>query len=131
MLAGRPDKEVIFSEPGYAAEAKEGFAWTGWPGPVYHARANEKQVEIELKVPAGVAGKVRVFIIDADKFKGGRKETLSIAGKEVGAFDNFVAGKWIEQPLTADDTRSGKVTITATNAREGSNVVISIVEWVD
>jgi hypothetical protein len=131
MLAGRPEKEVIFAEPGYAAESKEGFAWIGWPAAVYHARASEKQVEIELKVPAGAAGKVRVFIIDADKFKGGRKEAISIAGKEVGAFDNFVAGKWIEQPLTADDTRSGKVIITATNAREDANAVVSIVEWVE
>ena len=131
MLAGRPEKEVIFAQPGYAAECPQGFAWANWTGPVYYARADDKQVQIDLKVPAGAVGKVRVFILDPDKHQGGRKETIHIAGKEVGTFDNFGAGKWIEQPLTADDTRDGKVTITATNAREGSNAVISIVEWVE
>ena len=86
---------------------------------------------MELHVPARAAGKVRVFILDANKFQGGRKETVRIGGKEAGTFDQFEAGKWIEQPLTAEDTRSGKVTITATNARVDANAVISIVEWVN
>ena len=57
MLCGRPEKEVIFSEPGYAAKAKSGFTYAGWPPPAYHCRADEREVTIDLTVPAKTAGK--------------------------------------------------------------------------
>jgi hypothetical protein len=129
--AGRPKQEILLAEPGFSAKCPQGFAWSGWPADVYHARADNQQVQIELSVPPGSAGKVRVFIIDPDEFQGGRQETLAIAGKNAGTFDKFVDGKWIERPLTADDTRTGKITVTATNARNTGNAVISIVEWVE
>ncbi len=42
MLCGRPEKEVIFAEPGFGAEAKQGYAYDGWGLPVYHCRADNK-----------------------------------------------------------------------------------------
>jgi len=131
MLAGRPEKEVIFAEPGYGAIAKKGFSYAGWGAPVYHCRADEKDVQIELTVPKGAEGKVRVYVIDPDEFQGGRKQEVTIAGTSLGVIEKFQDGRWLEQRLDSGDTAGGKVLIEAHNAREGSNAVISIVEWVE
>jgi hypothetical protein len=48
MLCGRPHREVVFAEPGYAAVAKTGYAYNGLNRPVYHCRASDKTVEIQL-----------------------------------------------------------------------------------
>jgi hypothetical protein len=129
MLCGRPDKEVIFAEPGYGAVVKQGFAYAGWSMPVYHARADEKEVRIELDVPKGSAGIVRVYVIDPDEYQGGRKEKVIIAGHELPVLGGFVEGRWVEQAVSAGETREGKVLVQAVNAREEGNAVISIVEW--
>jgi D-arabinan exo alpha-(1,3)/(1,5)-arabinofuranosidase (non-reducing end) len=131
MLCGRPDKEVVFAEPGYSATARQGYAWSGWGFPVYHARADNDEVVIALNVPQGRQGKVRVYVIDPDNFEGGRKEKLSIAGEPLGLIEGFQEGRWLEKSLSSEQTASGQVLIRATNARRGSNAVISIVEWVE
>ena len=77
VLCGRPEKEVVFAEPGYAAAAKKSYAWNGWGLPVYHCRAGNDEVEIELSVPKGTKGTVRLYIIDPDNFEGGRKRRCS------------------------------------------------------
>jgi hypothetical protein len=130
MLCGRSHREVVYAEPGYAAVAKAGYAYNGWNRPVYHCRASDKTVEIELAVPKNAIGTVRLYVIDLDHFFGGRKQTVTVAGKSLGMIDDFQDGRWLEQPLTAADTTSGKILIQAANAREGSNAVISMVEWV-
>jgi Protein of unknown function (DUF2961) len=129
MFCGRPNKEVIFAEPGYSAAAKTGFAWNGWPLPTYFARAGDKETEIELTVPKGTAGTVRVYVIDPDNFEGGRKEQVFVAGDDLGTVANFQSGKWLEHPVTAAQTADGKVLVRAVNARTGSNAVLSIIEW--
>jgi hypothetical protein len=130
MLCGRPRKEVIFAEKGYAATATKGFAYDGWTPPVYHARAGDDETAIELTVPKGAAGLVRVFVIDPDSFEGGREETVSVAGQDLGTVRKFEEGKWLERPVGSDQTADGKVLVRAVNARKGSNAVISIIEWV-
>ena len=130
MLCGRPGQEVILAEAGYAGAAKKGFAWSGWAPPVYHARAANDSLELELTVPKGASGVVRIFVIDSDNFEGGRKERLSVGDHDLGAVENFQDGKWLEQNLTSDQTADGRVIVRAVNARKGSNAVISIVEWV-
>ncbi len=131
VRCGRPGQEITFAEPGYGATVQKGFAWSGWGLPVYYARAGEKEVAIELAVPKNQAGLVRVYVIDPDNFKGGRKERLIIADQELGPFEKFQEGKWLEQPVTGDQTAEGKVLVQALNARQGSNAVISIIEWVE
>ena len=130
MLCGRPGKEVIFAEPNYDAVVKKGYAWSGWSLPVYHARAGNDEAVVELTVPKGAAGMLRVFVIDPDSFEGGRKQKMSLAGEDLGLVQGFQDGKWLEQPVTSDKTADGKVLVRAANARTGSNAVISIVEWV-
>ena len=131
MLCGRPGKEVIFAEPGYAAKVKTGYAWSGWGPPIYYARAGNEATELELTVPKGAGGLVRVFVIDPDSFEGGRKEQVWVAGDDLGTVEKFQDGKWLEHPVSAGQTADGKVLVRAVNARKGSNAVISIIEWVE
>jgi hypothetical protein len=128
---GRPGKEVVFAVPGYSAESRQGFSWNGWSGDVFHARADNHEVRVQLTVPKGAAGTVRVYIIDPDNFGGGRKQSVVIAGQTFGPFDNFQAGRWIKCPISAEKNPSGKVDISAINENPGANAVLSLIEWVE
>ena len=130
MLCGRPGKELVFAEPGYGATAKNAFAWSGWGLPVYYARAGNEEAALELTVPKGTAGLVRVYVIDPDNFEGGRKQRVFVAGDDLGVVEKFQDGKWLEHPVSAAQTADGKVVVRAVNTRKGSNAVISIIEWV-
>ena len=131
MLCGRPEKEVIFAEPAYSAKVTKGYAWNGWGLPVYHARAGNDEVEIELTVPKGAQGTVRLYVIDPDNFEGGRKQQMTIAGESLGLIEKFTEGRWLERRVGPEQTADGKVLLHAANARKGGNAVISIVEWVE
>jgi len=131
MLCGRPEKEVIYAEPGFAAEAKSGYAWDGWNLPVYHCRADDEELHIELTVPRNTGGLLRLYVIDPDSFEGGRRQSVRVAGKSLGLIENFQNGRWLTQRITAHQTSAGKVLIQARNERSGSNAVISTIEWVE
>jgi len=130
MLCGRSEREVIYAEPGFAATAKSGYKWDGWSLPVYHCRAADEKLEIELTVPKGIKGAVRLYLIDPDNFEGGRKQAMTVAGSSLGLIEAFQEGHWLEQKVSSSDSAEGKVLIEARNARQGSNAVISIIEWV-
>jgi hypothetical protein len=87
-------------------------------------------MELELTVPKGAAGLVRVYLIDPDNFEGGRKQKVVVAGDDLGTLEQFQEGKWLEHAVSAAQTADGKVVIRAVNARKGANAVISIIEWV-
>jgi hypothetical protein len=131
LLCGRPGQELIHAAAGYGAAIQKGYAWSGWGLPVYHARAGDDEAAVELTVPKGATGLLRVFIIDPDNFEGGRQEKLSLAGQEFGPLTGFQEGKWIEGRVGAGQTAEGKVLVRAINARKSSNAVISIIEWVE
>jgi hypothetical protein len=131
MFCGRPGKEIILAEPGYAASVRVGEAWDGWTPPMYHCRSSKNSVEIEVAVPPNVEGTLRAYVIDADNFQGGRKQTVSIAGKSFGSIEHFQEGRWIERPLTKQETAAGKVLVRATNENPEANAVVSIIEWVE
>jgi hypothetical protein len=130
MLCGRPEREVIYAKQGFAAEAKTGYTFDGWGLPVYHCRADDQELQIELTVPKRARGTVRLYVIDPDNFQGGRKQTVRVAGKSLGLVENFQEGRWLERQITPDESADGKVLIQARNARQGSNAVISIIEWI-
>ncbi|MGE5296913.1 MAG: hypothetical protein ACM3VT_18990, partial [Solirubrobacterales bacterium] len=96
--------------------------------PVYHCRADNERLQIELGVPKNVAGLVRVYVIDPDNFEGGRKEIVTVAGKSLGVVEKFQEGRWLEQRISSQDTAEGRLLVEARNARTGSNAVISIIE---
>lgn len=128
MLCGHQNNEVLFAEPGYGAKVVRGYKWNGWGLPVSHCRADNEEVHIDLAVPPRTKGKIRVYVIDPDNFEGGRKQRIVIGscGTDV---EKFIEGRWIEMDLNEDDTVTGIVSIRATNARKGSNAVISKIEW--
>ncbi len=130
MLCGRKQQEIIYAEDGYEATVKQGFRWDGFPPPVYHCLADEKELIFELTVPPQTEGTLRLFAIDADNFQGGRKEEIAVNEKSLGILENFQEGRWLECPLSAQETFSGKILIRARNLRKDANAVISIVEWV-
>lgn len=130
MFCGRPGKEIIFAAPDFGATVKKGFAWNGWDMPVYYARADDQEVQIELSVPKNAAGRLRIFVIDPDEFQGGRKEKILVAGDEVGTIANFEEGKWLDYTVRPDQTADGRILIKAVNAREDSNAVISRIDWI-
>jgi len=131
MRCGRPEKEIIFAENGYGAEVKKGYSYDGWPAPNYHCRGDDQNIDIELTVPKGTSGLVRLFMIDPDQFQGGRREEVFVAGQSIGVVTDFTEGKWLQHLVRADQTGSGKVPIRITNANKESNAAISIIEWVE
>lgn len=131
MLCGRPEREIIYAESGFSAAAKTGYTFDGWGLPVYHCRADDQELQIELTVPERTRGTVRLYVIDPDDFEGGRKQTVRVAGKSLGLVEGFQEGRWLEQQITPNESADGKVLIQARNARQGSNAVISIIEWIE
>ncbi|MEW6234493.1 MAG: glycoside hydrolase family 172 protein [Candidatus Omnitrophota bacterium] len=131
MLCGRPQKEVIFAEEGYGAETKKGYSWDGFRPPVYHCRADDKELIIELTVPPRSVGTVRLYAIDADQFKGGRKQEVWVGKTSLGVIEHFEEGRWLECPVSSDESALGRLYIRAQNKRDAANAVLSIVEWVE
>ncbi len=135
MFCGCAAKEVVYAEPGYSIGAISGEAFDRWPLPNYHCRASDRplnsNMDIELLVPAGAEGTVRLLVADPDKPSGGRKQEVFVAGKSLGIVENFQDGRWLQQPLTKQDTATGKILIRAKNLKEGANAVISKIEWVE
>jgi hypothetical protein len=130
MLCGRTNQEVVFAQPGFGAKATKGYAWQGWGLPVYHCRAANDTVEIELTVPPRTTGTVRIYVVDPDNFEGGRKQQVVVGERTHATIEQFGEGRWIEAKVTADQTADGKLLVQAVNARTGSNAVLSIIEWV-
>jgi len=131
MLCGRPEKEVVFAAPGYAAAVRVGEPYDSFALPVYHCRSSKTEAEIEVTVPAHVEGTLRAYVIDADNFCGGRRQTVTIAGKSFGLIENFQDGRWLERHLTKQETADGKVSLRVKNEKPEANAVISIIEWVE
>jgi hypothetical protein len=131
MLCGRSRGELVFAEPGYSASATEGCSFEGWPLPVFHCRAGNDTARVELSVPKGKSGTVRIFVIDPDRFEGGRRQVVTVAGRVVAELDQFEEGRWLEARIEAADTAKVKVAVVAKNARQGANVVLSVIEWVE
>lgn len=131
VLCGRKAGEAVFAEPDYGATPKGGYAWEGWAFPVYHARADAKAFEVEVTVPKGAKGKLRMYVIDPDNFEGGRKQRLFVGSKDLGVMEQFQEGKWVETLLDSAETSSGKVLVRAQNEKSNSNAVLSILEWVE
>ena len=130
MLCGRPKREIIYAEEGFSATVITGYTFDGWGLPVYHCRAGDQELQIELTVPKKTRGTVRLFVIDPDNFEGGRKQTVRIADKSLGLIENFQEGRWLEQHFTPNESANGYILIQARNVQQNSNAVISIIEWI-
>lgn len=131
MRCGDVGNELPVAKQGYDARVLKGFtsAWgPKWVPPVYHCRASETEVGIELTVPKGSHGTLRMYVIDPDQFFGGRRQEILVNGASLGTIDKFEAGRWIERPYTGEETKDGHLRIQVVNRLGQGNAVISIVE---
>lgn len=108
---------------------KKGYAFQGWPTQVNHCWADYDSLEFDLTCPKGSAGTLKLFIIDGDNLAGGREESLTVAGRLIGSYKDFQSGKWIEVPISASDTASGRISVMAKNLKPGGNAVVSVVKF--
>ncbi|MBN1853937.1 MAG: DUF2961 domain-containing protein [Pirellulales bacterium] len=131
MLLGRPEREVIYAAGGFQAEVTQGYAYAGWPMPIYHCRASENHVEIVLTVPPNATGILRLFVIDPDHFQGGRSQEVAMDGGPGERIDHFHDGRWLEYKVTAEQTADRKLVIQARNTKPNSNAVVSVLEWIE
>lgn len=67
--------------------------------------------------------------MDGDNFQGGRSETVSVDGKSLGTFSNFHLGTWVTADVTSAETASGQIDVEIADARSGSNVAVSEVDF--
>ncbi len=130
---GLSTAETVFHEPGYSITMSPTNVqqWVIWPGDTFYCRMAPRQFEVDVNLPKGAAGTLRLYITDPDNFQGGRKETIVVGGETVGTFENFQQGRWIDVPVSPEKTADGKLSIEVINARRGSNAVLSDIVWIE
>jgi hypothetical protein len=129
---GLSSAETLYNAPGYSITIDPKIQqWVIWPDPFFYGRMAPRQFEADLNMPKGVSGTLRLYITDPDNYQGGRKETIVVGGDTVGTFENFQQGRWIDVSVSSDKTADGKLPIKIINAREGSNVVLSDIMWIE
>jgi hypothetical protein len=129
VACGDPRADVEFVQDGFNCYLVQGRSWSGWQGETPFCWHHEKVVEAIVECPKNADGTLRLYIVDPDRFQGGRKQRVFVTGKEVGYYDDFQNGIWIEVPIDARQTREGTISIKIENAREGANAVVSKIEF--
>jgi hypothetical protein len=130
LNCGSAKGDVEFAAPGWDFVFRKGYAYSGWPTQINHCWADHDSLEFDIICPKGASGTLKLFIIDGDNLAGGRKESVTVAGKLVGEYDSFQSGRWIEVPILAADTAAGRVPVVIKNLKVGANAVVSIVRFV-
>lgn len=130
-MLGYTPQEIWQADQGYGCALDHGYEYNGWPvtAPATYCWADPQSLQFHVTVPAGVSGTIRLFLVDADNYQGGRTETVHVDGQTVGTFANFQQGKWIEANVTSADTADGRINVEVDNARQGSNVAVSEVAF--
>jgi Protein of unknown function (DUF2961) len=132
LCCGFPGGEMIYSEPGYSVSwIGQSEQWSGWDNDTYYCRQDSKELGIQLNLPKRVKGVLRLYIIDPDNYDGGRKESVVVGGKTLGIYDHFQDGRWIEAPVSSDETADGKLSVRIVNAQDTANAVVSKIEWIE
>ncbi len=123
--------DIVYLAKGWDFRFRKGYSFAGWPTEVNHCWADYDSLEFDLLCPKDVAGTLKLYIIDGDNFHGGRKQSISVAGRLLGEYESFGNGRWVEVPATAADTASGRVSVVAKNLKPEANAVISLVRFVE
>jgi hypothetical protein len=129
VACGDPHADLEFVQEGFDCYLVNGRSWSGWQGETSFCWHHEKAVEAMVECPKNAEGTLRLYIVDPDRFMGGRKQRVFVAGKEVGRYDDFQEGVWIEVPIDAQQTREGTILIRIENTRKDSNAVVSRIEF--
>jgi hypothetical protein len=131
MLCGRPGKQIVLAAPGFDVRIPQGHDWAGWPPPVYHALSDDVDLQVELTVPTGSAGTLRLYVIDPDNFGDGRVEQVIVDEQPLGEVKGFQQGRWLELKVGKDMSSDGLVSIHVRNQNPKGNAVLSIIEWLE
>jgi hypothetical protein len=125
---GNEGNQVDVIEQGYSYRLMAGNHHDGWGAPAARSYCwAGDEVRLELTVPRGTPGKVRLFFLDPD---GGRKQRLFVQGKDYGEFENLThEGKWVEVRLIGVDTKDGVIDVRLQKLA-GVNAVLSTVEFI-
>ncbi len=134
MKCGITGNEIVHADKGFSACVEQGFvsAWgPHWLPPVYHCRAHETELRIRLNVPKRVTGKLRLYLIDPDRFYGERKQEIKVDGVSLGSVENFAEGRWLDYDVPKSATKDGSIIIQVVNLKKEGNAVLSLIEWKD
>ena len=82
------------------------------------------------RAPKGSVGTLRLYLVDQDRFYGGREEEVFVDGQSLGTVSDFQVGKWVECAVSAAMTEDGVVPVVVKNKKGEGNCVISRVAWV-
>ena len=100
-----------------------------FPTEITHCWVDAKRVEFEVQCPKGARGTLKLFILDGDNV--GRKESVTVAGRKIGEYENFQQGRWVEAPISAADTAQGRIGVAIENLKPGSTAVVSQIHFVE
>src|SRR5262249_35687632 len=119
--------------PGYDYQVLQGSPFDGWGPPAgkSHAWLDKDKVHFVVKVPAGVAGVLRLHAVDGDSnnmlF---RTQKLLVEGREIASQAVFHGAGVVELvEISSKDTADGKVEVLLQNTQPKLTAVISTIEF--
>jgi hypothetical protein len=124
------NQEVLISK-GYGYTLLQGSSFNGWPRTAArtHAWVDATMVRVEVVVPPGTAGTLRLFFVDGDK--GGRKQRVTVQAKVRGDVEGFgTTGKKWEVKLAAAETKAGQVEVRVQALKPAATAVLSTLEFI-
>lgn len=131
IQCGATAGEDQYVADGWDYQFLKGYSFEGspWTSEIKHCWADFESLEFDVTCPKGVSGVLRLFVLDGDNFQGGRKQSVSVAGRLTGVYEGFQSGQWIEVPISTADTAKGRFPIVMKNLKPGSNAVVTTVRF--
>lgn len=130
LHCGRADGDEEFVAEGWDFVLRKGYMYSGWPTQINHCWADWDSLEFDILCPKGASGALRLFILDGDNLAGGRKQSVTAAGRLIGEYENFQPGRWLEVAVSPADTAIGRLPVVVKNLKPGGNAVVSLIEFV-
>ncbi len=114
---------------GYGYRLTQGEMQDAWKAESLktHCWYHDREVRFEVTVPPHTAGELRMLFFEPDVST--RKQTLAVQGREIGTYEKFAEGRLVTVPLTAEETRAGKIEVVLKNLVPNNNAVVSTVEF--
>jgi hypothetical protein len=109
---GKQQDQVKLS--GFDYQLIQGELHDDWKPPAArsHRWSHPKEVVFELTMPPGTTGKLKLHFVDGG-LAGDVKQKLTVAGNFIGEYEGFIGtGKHVEVPITAANTREGKLRVS-------------------
>ena len=99
--------EVLAKQPGFGYSVNGG-TWRDETGAAWHDGNN---LEVTITCPKGFTGKLYARFHDWNRL--GRLDEISFQGKDLGELAEYETGAWLAFPITAEDSKDGKLVLSA------------------